>query len=65
MSNSTNLVLLKSELEKWQLKATIANLQFQLIPYQGREANDNIERLTLAIQQTEGAHTNEPDSLQG
>lgn len=64
MTTPQDLSLLKSELEKWQLKATIANLQFQLVPYQGREANENIHRLTDAIQQIEG-QVNEPNSLPG
>lgn len=63
-STTQDISLLKSELEKWQLRATIANLQFQLVPYQGREANENIQRLTDAIQQSQG-QVNEPNSLPG
>ena len=41
---------LKSELEKWQLKASLLNTQLQLIQYQGKEVNQNIRALEEQIQ---------------
>ena len=41
---------LKSELEKWQLKASLLNTQLQLIQYQGKEVNQNIRAIEEQIQ---------------
>ena len=40
---------LKSELEKWQLKASLLNTQLQLIQYQGKEVNQNIHAIEEQI----------------
>ena len=48
---------LKSELEKWQLKASLLNTQLQLIQYQGKEVNQNIGSIEEQIQNLSAAPT--------
>jgi len=50
---------LKSELEKWQLKASLLNTQIQLIQYQGKEVNQNIRAVEEQIQRLEAESTKE------